>query len=45
MASRPSEPGCTGSWKKWALKNHSLGSTTSFSARSRPRPARPPSGQ
>ena len=31
-ASMPSEPGCTGSWKKWALKNQSS-TETSFSAR------------
>jgi hypothetical protein len=38
IASMPSEPGCTGSWKKWALKNHSPGST-SFSARPRRGPS------
>ena len=37
IASMPSEPGCTGSWKKCALKNHSPGST-SFS---RAQPAKP----
>ena len=42
-ASRPSDPDCTGSRKKSALKNHPEGST-SFSLRTRPRPAAPPPG-
>ncbi len=44
IISRPRDPGCTGSLKKCALKNHSEG-FTSFSARSRPVPAEPPCGQ
>ena len=41
-ASIPSEPGCTGSWKKWALKYQSSASMLR-SALTRPRPSEPPS--